>query len=247
MDEARELERILILTYESWKPENGYNRVKPKEYPDLMHYSVYQLIFPDDHKMYVGYTGGSLEARWANGYGYRDNPELFEAINRVGWENVIKIRCVENILEESAMAFEAYLIVVNHTTDPARGYNKSKSGDREHGGNARRNPWSTSVQRTEGSGEQRSKRNSTKDARRRSPALYGAKRHRHGIPPCGKLPGSSGSQRRHLHDGSTPEKRNAGDTISGCSEMKKRKIQTIISIFEKSADVTSDIRGFFIG
>ena len=133
VDEARELERILILTYESWKPENGYNRVKPKEYPDLMHYSVYQLIFPDDHKMYVGYTGGSLEARWANGYGYRDNPELFEAINHVGWENVIKIRCVENILEESAMAFEAYLIEVNHTTDPARGYNKSKSGDREHG------------------------------------------------------------------------------------------------------------------
>ena len=133
IDEARELERILILTYESWNPEFGYNRAKPKEYEDLMHYSVYQLITPDDRKMYVGYTGEPFETRWANGYGYRDNQELYEAIQRVGWENVIKIRCVENVLEDSAKAFEAYLIEVNHTTDPARGYNKSKSGEREHG------------------------------------------------------------------------------------------------------------------
>ena len=133
IDEARELERILILTYESWKPEYGYNRVKPKAHEDLMHYSVYQLIFPDDHKMYVGSTGEPLEKRWANGYGYRDNPELYEAILRVGWENVIKIRCIENILETSAKAFEAFLIRENNTTDPAKGYNKSKSGEREHG------------------------------------------------------------------------------------------------------------------
>ena len=133
IDEARELERILILTYESWKPEYGYNRVRPKEHEDLMHYSVYQLIFPDDHKMYVGSTGEPLEKRWANGYGYRENPELYEAILRVGWENVIKIRCIENILETSAKAFEAFLIEENDTTNPARGYNKSKSGEREHG------------------------------------------------------------------------------------------------------------------
>ena len=61
IDEARELERILILTYESWKPEYGYNRIKPKAHEDLMHYSVYQLIFPDDNKMYVGSTGEPLE------------------------------------------------------------------------------------------------------------------------------------------------------------------------------------------
>ena len=133
IDEARELERILILTYESWKPENGYNRVKPKEHEDLMHYSVYQLIFPDDHKMYVGSTGEPLEKRWAAGYGYRENPELYEAIRRTGWENVIKIRCVENILEDSAKKFEAWLIEVNDTTNPEKGYNKSKGGQREHG------------------------------------------------------------------------------------------------------------------
>ena len=133
LEEARELERILILTYDSWMPENGYNRVKPKEYPDPMHFSVYQLITPDDGKMYVGYTGSSPEERWANGNGYRDNKELHDAISRVGWENVIKIRCIEGILEESAKRFEAFLIQANHTTDPARGYNKSESGDREHG------------------------------------------------------------------------------------------------------------------
>ncbi len=133
LEEARELERILILTYDSWIPENGYNRVKPKEYPDPMHFSVYQLITPDDGKMYVGYTGSSPEERWANGNGYRDNKELHDAISRVGWENVIKIRCIEGILEESAKRFEAFLIQANHTTDPAKGYNKSESGDREHG------------------------------------------------------------------------------------------------------------------
>lgn len=133
IDEAKELERILILTYESWKPENGFNRVRPKEHEDLMHYSVYQLIFPDEGKMYIGSTGEPFEVRWANGYGYRDNPELYAAIRRTGWENVIKIRCVENILEESARAFEAYLIEANHTTDPSKGFNKSKGGDREHG------------------------------------------------------------------------------------------------------------------
>ena len=132
LEDARDLERSLILSLESWKPEFGYNRIRPAAYPSRSHYSVYQLIFPDG-KMYVGSTGRPLEERWQNGYGYRDNPELYQAIGSVGWENITKIRCVENILEESARAFEAWLIEVNRTTDPSRGYNKSLGGTVEHG------------------------------------------------------------------------------------------------------------------
>ena len=133
LDEARELERRLILEYESWKEDRGYNCVKPKAYPDSAHYSVYQLIIPDEQKMYGGSTGRSVEERWNNGNGYRDNPELDEAIRRVGWKNVIKIVCMEGLIEESARNMEEFLIEANHTTDPAKGYNKSKGGMREHG------------------------------------------------------------------------------------------------------------------
>ena len=133
LGEARELERRKILEYESWKEEKGYNCVKPKVFPDDAHYTVYQLIIPDDGKMYVGSTGRNIEERWNYGNGYRDNPELDAAIRRVGWENVIKHICVEGIIEESARNLEEYLIEANHTTDPARGYNKSKGGIREHG------------------------------------------------------------------------------------------------------------------
>ena len=133
LGEARELERRKILEYESWKEEKGYNCVKPKVFSDDAHYTVYQLITPDDGKMYVGSTGLNVEERWNYGNGYRDNPELDAAIRRVGWENVIKHICVEGIIEESAKNLEEFLIKANHTTDPAKGYNKSKGGMREHG------------------------------------------------------------------------------------------------------------------
>ena len=154
LGEARELERRLILTYETWKEEKGYNRVKPKAYDDDDHYSVYQLITPDDRKMYVGSTGRDVTERWNYGNGYRDNPELDAAIRRVGWENVYKLVCMEGIPEESAKNLEEDLIEANHTTDPARGYNKSKGGMTEHGWhseehNARLKELNTGSKRTE--------------------------------------------------------------------------------------------------
>ena len=132
LEDARIIEHDLILAGETWKPEIGYNRNIPKLYPTRSHYSVYQLIFPDG-KMYIGSTGRPLDQRWQDGEGYQHNPELYQAIRSAGWENIIKLRCVENILEESARAFEAWLIEVNRTTDPSRGYNKSLGGTAEHG------------------------------------------------------------------------------------------------------------------
>ena len=132
IEEAQELERRLILKIESYKPEIGYNRHIPKEEILRSHYSVYMLIFPDQKK-YVGRTGRPFEKRWDNGYGFQHEKELYAAIRECGWENVIKLRCLEDVPEESAIAFEEFLIRVNHTTDPSRGYNKSVGGKVESG------------------------------------------------------------------------------------------------------------------
>lgn len=132
LEEARKLERETIIALESWKKEKGYNGYIPKTYEDEEHYSVYQLIFPDS-KMYVGKCGTPLEERWDSGYGYRNVPEVWAAIQACGWENVRKIRCMENVLETSASAMEKWLIEINRTTDPERGYNKSVGGQRESG------------------------------------------------------------------------------------------------------------------
>ena len=130
--EAQKLERELIIRYESWKPEKGYNTIIPREPIHGPHYSVYQLIFPDG-KQYIGRTSLPLEERWKNGLGYIHQRELNEAIEKCGWENVKKIRCIENWCEESAINLEQYLIEVNRTTDPRYGYNKSRGGVTESG------------------------------------------------------------------------------------------------------------------
>ena len=131
LQQARILERELILAECSTDPEIGYN-VQVPLVPEEDIWRVYQLIFPDG-KMYVGRTGKSFKRRWRNGDGYKSNKEMYAAIQAVGWENVKKIRCCEGLPEESAAAMEQLLIEVNRTTDPSRGYNKTKGGMKEVG------------------------------------------------------------------------------------------------------------------
>ena len=54
-----------------------------------MSYTVYCLTLPNG-KRYVGQTGRNVEDRWNKGYGYVDNPPLFDDIIKFGWENVGK-------------------------------------------------------------------------------------------------------------------------------------------------------------
>ena len=63
--EALELERKMILQYDSTNPEKGYNVVLPADGKDLRHYSVYTLHSPEG-KIYAGYTGMPLTKRWKN-------------------------------------------------------------------------------------------------------------------------------------------------------------------------------------
>ena len=142
LEEAQDLEHRLIKEKESWDPDIGYNKRIPKAGDEARaHHSVYQLIFPNG-KMYVGRTSLSLEERWNNGHGYYHDKELYAAIKEYGWENIRKIRCIEDFPEECAVALEEYLIEVNRTTDPDRGYNKSKGGRIETG-------WKKSIESVE--------------------------------------------------------------------------------------------------
>ena len=103
-----------------------------KEYARVYSHFVYVHTSPEGKK-YVGHGKGKPNNRWDSGYGYKNMPELMEDIKKYGWENVIKIRCMENILEESAIRLEQFLIRINRTTDPERGYNKSVGGETEGG------------------------------------------------------------------------------------------------------------------
>lgn len=48
---------------------------------------VYRHIAPDG-RMYIGIATEPARVRWANGNGYKDNPEFWECIQRVGWDNI---------------------------------------------------------------------------------------------------------------------------------------------------------------
>ena len=82
LEEARELERETILAMETWKKDKGYNVSIPKKYEDEEHYSVYQLIFPDN-KMYVGKCGVPRMERDNSEFGIR-NSELSAAAEALG-------------------------------------------------------------------------------------------------------------------------------------------------------------------
>ncbi len=49
-------------------------------------WKVYKLESPNG-RAYIGCTKLPLEKRWENGYGYKNNPELFDDIVEYGWVN----------------------------------------------------------------------------------------------------------------------------------------------------------------
>ena len=72
-------------------------------------YSVYQLLFPDG-KTYYGITNQSVEERWRNGLGYQYHPELNAAIDKCGWNNVVKVVLARGLNRMEAAGLETSLI-----------------------------------------------------------------------------------------------------------------------------------------
>ena len=125
--EALELERKMILQYDSTNPEKGYNVVLPADGKELRHYSVYTLHSPEG-KIYAGYTGMPLTKRWKNGNGYKKNEALWDDSEYYGWNSFDKTANGEHMDIVTARNFEYYLVRRYDLTNPEKGYNQNYGG-----------------------------------------------------------------------------------------------------------------------
>ena len=125
--EALDLERKLILEYDSTNPEKGYNTMVNKEYENPRHYTVYTLQSPQG-KQYVGYTGSAPEKRWKRGTAYKNNFLLWQDIEYFGWDSFCILINAVNLDIFSARNFEYYLIRRFDLTNPEKGYNQNYGG-----------------------------------------------------------------------------------------------------------------------
>lgn len=87
-------------------------------------YCVYVHIFPDGKK-YVGITNNT-QRRFANGNGYKGNPEMWKAIQTVGWENIEHRILEDGLTRRDAAQKEREWII--HFNSKKNGYNKSAGG-----------------------------------------------------------------------------------------------------------------------
>jgi GIY-YIG catalytic domain./NUMOD3 motif. len=128
-DDAEKLEAELIKEYDTRNPEKGFN-IKEGGLKD--EYDVYLLTFPDGMR-YVGMTSRSVEERWENGNGYRNNVRLAKAIKEVGFENIKKEHFAYALNRGSAERIETGLIEHFDCANPEKGYNRAKGALNERG------------------------------------------------------------------------------------------------------------------
>lgn len=87
-------------------------------------YIVYKRIAPDG-RIYIGCTAQTLIKRsGADGSGYHDNAELWEAIQKFGWENFVSEVLLETEDAKLAAETETRYIKQYNTIDPRFGFNK---------------------------------------------------------------------------------------------------------------------------
>lgn len=80
-------------------------------------------------KKYVGQTCSKPNARWRNGFGYRDSPHFFYAIQKYGWNSFDHEIVASHLTKEEANNFEMLLIKRLGTKNPEYGYNLTLGGD----------------------------------------------------------------------------------------------------------------------
>lgn len=94
-------------------------------------YTIYKHTSPSG-KVYIGQTCQKVWVRWLhNGKGYQDNPILWKAIQKYGWENFTHEILLEGISKSEANYAETYLIKwykLHHIS-----YNVTDGGDGGHG------------------------------------------------------------------------------------------------------------------
>lgn len=93
-----------------------------------MAYIVYIHTSPSG-KVYIGITCQTVEQRWREGRGYKNNQAFYNAIQKYGWENIKHEIVAENISKEEATKLEKELIEKYHATDKNYGYNICFGGE----------------------------------------------------------------------------------------------------------------------
>ncbi len=92
-------------------------------------YKVYILEFPNGKK-YCGQTKRTLERRaGTDGIHYKKSPKVYNAIQKFGWDNVVKTIIADYDTKEEADVKEIETIANLHLQDDRFGYNISKGGD----------------------------------------------------------------------------------------------------------------------
>ena len=87
------------------------------------HYSVYKLTFPNN-AVYIGITGKEPKDRWNCGNGYKNNPDMFAAVMKYGWDNIEKEILASKISKKEAEDMETTLI--KYYSCLTRVYNRDK-------------------------------------------------------------------------------------------------------------------------
>lgn len=90
-------------------------------------YCVYRHTTPNG-KVYFGITCQAPEARFSNGYGYKDNEHFYRAILKYGWENITHDILYKGLSQDDASSKEIELISKYDTINPLYGYNKTSGG-----------------------------------------------------------------------------------------------------------------------
>lgn len=85
---------------------------------------VYRHTAPDG-RMYIGIAQEPAKTRWANGKGYKSNPEFWKCICEVGWDNITHEILASGLDSWNARKLESELIEKYGTLTP-KGFNRCR-------------------------------------------------------------------------------------------------------------------------
>lgn len=94
----------------------------------FMGYTVYMHVFPNNKK-YIGITSQKPKYRWGNGNRYKGQKQMWNAIQKYGWDNIEHIILYSNVSKEDAETIEKRLIKQWNTANHKYGYNIDLGGN----------------------------------------------------------------------------------------------------------------------
>ena len=91
-------------------------------------YKVYKHTFPNN-KVYIGITKlNKPEYRWKDGKGYKNQPLMYDAIQKYGWDNIEHKILYYGLTKEEAEQIESELIKEYKSNNIEFGYNSESGG-----------------------------------------------------------------------------------------------------------------------